>query len=693
MINRLLPTCVLLLLSLSLFAQVQTETSLITFGLDEDHLSAFAKTQLAEIAEEATSTDLYRVELFGHTDQQGDAAYNADLAQRRAAIVAQTLIDLGLNEHKVSVASFGESRLLENANSEEAFAKNRRVELVLHTERIQSEDRLFELLASSRSHREVIDHDTENQVIGSEGVQLSIPANAFTFMDGRALPAGAQVEVLLEEATRPSSMMAHRLSTNGKGGRLSTGGMVKVTGLYQGETLRLAEDKAIDVEIPTAEFDDEMRLYVGERREDAGMNWDLDAGETVAKSERITAGNSKKKKMLSADEIALIEEIKAKLVRRDRFIRAMQTERLEGIKMPSFPKFKKLPSEFDQMAGVPKRPYIPEAPVRKVAQNSGFFSFTGASQRKLDEVFLADSLEYVKQIPAHEKKLDSYADQLVRFEAATPERAKAHQVKTDAIIDVRVAQAKAYLTDQYLYSIAQTVLGWKEHVETTGPYAKKSLKKLRYSNSLADRVHANADIVIGKALGPQKLSERFTLDTAGYDFEVYKRNFLLEKGLAVPMDSAKQLQREINLLFAGLNNMRFYKANKKAAELNEKISSTYAFQIRTPMPTWHNCDHPIPEGLYQLFVKKPSSAPTYFYAAEDQTLDYFPAGRMAASTYQRPVDLNVLSFGIVEDRLKLASHATKASKSQEASTILEYKFATLNEIEQALAALDNAPKG
>jgi len=69
---KLLSTCFAFLLSFSLFAQVETETSLITFGLDEDHLSAFAKTQLAEIAEDAQSADVYRVELFGHTDQQGE---------------------------------------------------------------------------------------------------------------------------------------------------------------------------------------------------------------------------------------------------------------------------------------------------------------------------------------------------------------------------------------------------------------------------------------------------------------------------------------------------------------------------------------------------------------------------------------------------------------------------------------------
>ncbi|MFK8057237.1 MAG: OmpA family protein [Saprospiraceae bacterium] len=85
--TRLLTTCFALLLSLSVFSQIQSETSLITFGLDEDHLSAFAKTQLAKIAEEAMAADVYSVALYGHTDQQGDAQYNSDLARRRATSV------------------------------------------------------------------------------------------------------------------------------------------------------------------------------------------------------------------------------------------------------------------------------------------------------------------------------------------------------------------------------------------------------------------------------------------------------------------------------------------------------------------------------------------------------------------------------------------------------------------------------
>ncbi|MFK8057238.1 MAG: hypothetical protein AB8F78_14030 [Saprospiraceae bacterium] len=600
--------------------------------------------------------------------------------------------ELGLQEERVQVRSFGESRLLETANSEQAFAKNRRVELVLTTEAIRSEERLFEVLAASRMYRETVAHDATHNLVGNEGVRITVPAQAFTFADGSPLPTGAQVEVVLEEATRPSSMMAHQLSTNGKGGRLSTGGMVRVTGLYEGQTLHLAAGKAIDVEIPTQDFDAEMRLYVGERREDAGMDWDLDEGESLKDRERIVDGKTKTKLKLSPDEIEMVEEIKANLAKRNRYLAMMKTERLDKYEAPNFPKFKALPKAFDPAHGIPKKPFIPAAPTRSIAAK-GLFK-KGLSQRKLNERFLADSIAYAQEITGYENKLTAFADQLARFETETPDRAKAHQAKVDATIDFRVGQAQMYLVEQYAFSAAQTVLNWKEKLETTGPDGKQkkkkqsSIKKLQKNSFVASRSHADADSVIIKALGPQSKSERFALDTVGFDFAVFERNFHNEKGLTVPMDSVRSLQLRMQKLFSLLQAKRFKRANDKPDKFNDKFAASYSFQIRTPMPVWHNCDHPLPEGLFQMMVAKPGSVRTYLYAGQEQSLDYFPAGRRAAAVYLKPVALDILSFGIVDKTLQLATAKTTASRSQTETVELAYNNATLVEIEAALVALD-----
>jgi len=196
--------------------------------------------------------------------------------------------------------------------------------------------------------------------------------------------------------------------------------------------------------------------------------------------------------------------------------------------------------------------------------------------------------------------------------------------------------------------------------------------------------------VIKKAYGNEHVQKkRFDQDTTGYSFDEFERYFLAEKGLAAPMDTVKRIQQEVETLFYSLKSKRIRETNEKATALNKVLTSSYAFQIRTPFPTWHNCDHELPEGLYQLMVAKPGTAPTYMYSQQEKTLDYFPAGRSASAVFRSPVKLDILSFGVVDDGLKLATGSTKASRSQTDTFGITYEDATLAEIEQALISLDD----
>jgi outer membrane protein OmpA-like peptidoglycan-associated protein len=71
------------------------------------------------------------VEVIGHTDSTGTAAYNADLSQRRAAAVASVLINAGVPAARVSAVGRGETMPVATNLTPEGRAKNRRVELVI----------------------------------------------------------------------------------------------------------------------------------------------------------------------------------------------------------------------------------------------------------------------------------------------------------------------------------------------------------------------------------------------------------------------------------------------------------------------------------------------------------------------------------------------------------------------------------
>jgi peptidoglycan-associated lipoprotein len=67
--------------------------------------------------------------LEGHTDERGGREYNLALGQRRAEAVAKSLTLLGVGGAQVEAVSFGKERPAVQGGGEEAWAKNRRVEL------------------------------------------------------------------------------------------------------------------------------------------------------------------------------------------------------------------------------------------------------------------------------------------------------------------------------------------------------------------------------------------------------------------------------------------------------------------------------------------------------------------------------------------------------------------------------------
>lgn len=75
--------------------------------------------------------ELQKVLVSGHTDSRGDAKYNLDLSSARAAAVRDYLVAHGVAASRLSAAGFGESRPLDTAETDAAYARNRRVEFVV----------------------------------------------------------------------------------------------------------------------------------------------------------------------------------------------------------------------------------------------------------------------------------------------------------------------------------------------------------------------------------------------------------------------------------------------------------------------------------------------------------------------------------------------------------------------------------
>jgi peptidoglycan-associated lipoprotein len=107
------------------------ESEDIPFEFDQYILSDKAKQILDKKAGWLKDFPATKVQVEGHCDERGSAEYNLALGQKRADVILQYLISLGINGNRLSTISYGKEKPLDPGQTEEAWAKNRRGHLVL----------------------------------------------------------------------------------------------------------------------------------------------------------------------------------------------------------------------------------------------------------------------------------------------------------------------------------------------------------------------------------------------------------------------------------------------------------------------------------------------------------------------------------------------------------------------------------
>jgi len=70
------------------------------------------------------------VRLEGHADERGSREYNIGLGDRRAQSVRRVLLIQGASSDQIETVSYGEEQPVVSGHDEDAWAKNRRVELI-----------------------------------------------------------------------------------------------------------------------------------------------------------------------------------------------------------------------------------------------------------------------------------------------------------------------------------------------------------------------------------------------------------------------------------------------------------------------------------------------------------------------------------------------------------------------------------
>lgn len=101
----------------------------VNFELNSATLTAASTTALDRVVKSLKDWPDIRVEIGGHTDSTGQAAYNLQLSKKRADAVRDYLVSKGIKSSRVEAKGYGQKEPIADNATREGRAKNRRVEL------------------------------------------------------------------------------------------------------------------------------------------------------------------------------------------------------------------------------------------------------------------------------------------------------------------------------------------------------------------------------------------------------------------------------------------------------------------------------------------------------------------------------------------------------------------------------------
>ena len=99
------------------------------FDFDSAELSAETRKVLDRVVDKFLTNPSARVVISGHADERGTREYNLALGHLRASAVADYMVANGIDGLRIKKVSFGKEKPLLKGSNEEAWSRNRRVEI------------------------------------------------------------------------------------------------------------------------------------------------------------------------------------------------------------------------------------------------------------------------------------------------------------------------------------------------------------------------------------------------------------------------------------------------------------------------------------------------------------------------------------------------------------------------------------
>ena len=111
-------------------AQNALRQTVFYFDFDVAEFKPADRDTLTYHARDLAANPGKRVRLEGHADERGTREYNLALGERRANGIMNYFIVNGASRSQIEVVSYGEERPSQSGQTEQAYTRNRRVEVV-----------------------------------------------------------------------------------------------------------------------------------------------------------------------------------------------------------------------------------------------------------------------------------------------------------------------------------------------------------------------------------------------------------------------------------------------------------------------------------------------------------------------------------------------------------------------------------
>ncbi len=106
------------------------DTRTIYFDFDKSDIKPQYDDVIAAHAKTLTANPTLKIKLEGNTDERGTREYNIGLGERRAQAVRRALMLQGVADSQITTVSYGSERPAVEGDTEAAWSKNRRVDMV-----------------------------------------------------------------------------------------------------------------------------------------------------------------------------------------------------------------------------------------------------------------------------------------------------------------------------------------------------------------------------------------------------------------------------------------------------------------------------------------------------------------------------------------------------------------------------------